>query len=514
MPTTFEIFPAIGYSRVGTSNEFYIGPEPDVPLDRNRRDVAGDLLRQAARFRIYQCDRDAAGKLQSAREITAADAQIEWTVHLVNRKAAAERFNVGQPGGGRRNNATGNDQSDQALIIDPGPKRIGNGDAPVPLTGGRFKHIDVPLGRLEIQADGRLLVIGGRGDKNSGDGSPMPPDADFADNDNWHDDVGDGPVRARVTSGGNNFEAKPAWVIVAPPDYAPDIQSIVTMYDALSDLAVQRGVLKAPPTIFFDRHVLPILDRAVAMQWVNRQARLGYDDTQSGGHGPDGGGDFSSMLAVLGDPAPANGTARKAVFRLLRDPDTGAHVAGLAARKRMPRLSDSNDSGGVLALTRTQYQALKLWSEGTFQSTDPTGNPVELLPDALTRMALEACTGGAFFPGIEAGRIMMEPSRYMDGEAYRLSPSKVKPGEITARNAVPWQTDFHLCRWEGGAKQLGWWPAQRPDDVMTSADGNPVPWTRGTPDNFQGMLDHWPDFGFVMPDPANPGVFIETNRRL
>ena len=92
MATTFEIFPAIGIARVGSSQLHFIGPEPDVPLNLRRRDAARNLLRQAARFRVYQCDRDAQGNLLNATEVTAAVGHVEWTVHLVNRKAAAQSF--------------------------------------------------------------------------------------------------------------------------------------------------------------------------------------------------------------------------------------------------------------------------------------------------------------------------------------------------------------------------------------------------------------------------------------
>src|SRR5882724_9014464 len=104
MPTTtLEIFPTIGIARVGTSDEFFVGPEPGLALDLRRRDNQGNLRPQAARFRVFECVRDAAGLLQSAQEVTALNAIIEWSVHLVNRKAAAQKF----LGAGRRNNATG-----------------------------------------------------------------------------------------------------------------------------------------------------------------------------------------------------------------------------------------------------------------------------------------------------------------------------------------------------------------------------------------------------------------------
>ena len=93
----------------------------------------------------------------------------------------------------------------------------------------------------------------------------------------------------------------------------------------------------------------------------------------------------------------------------------------------------------------------------------------------------------------------------MVGDAFRLAVDQLKPGQITENNALPWQADFHLCRWEEGSgaqpKRLGWWPAQRPDDVLTTATGLPRPWRRGTANSFEGMLADWARLGFVKEDP-------------
>ena len=88
-----------------------------------------------------------------------------------------------------------------------------------------------------------------------------------------------------------------------------------------------------------------------------------------------------------------------------------------------------------------------------------------MIPDALTRIALQACVGGAFYPGIEAGRRLRDVSVYLPGEPFRLSPSALRPGELTQSMALPWQADFFDCTWESDADR-GWWPAQRPDDVL------------------------------------------------
>jgi hypothetical protein len=89
---TYEIHPAIGVARVGSSRVssdegFFVGPEPDGPPPANYRDSAGNLKRQAARFRIFACRRDEQRRLLEATGLALGNARaITWTVHLVNRK--------------------------------------------------------------------------------------------------------------------------------------------------------------------------------------------------------------------------------------------------------------------------------------------------------------------------------------------------------------------------------------------------------------------------------------------
>src|SRR5579872_6778380 len=86
------ISPGIGIARVGNATaDYYIGPEvPGVSpnLTHRYKDAQGRIKRQAARFRIYGLN--AAG--QVVKEVTAGEAQITWTVHLVNKKAAWYQF--------------------------------------------------------------------------------------------------------------------------------------------------------------------------------------------------------------------------------------------------------------------------------------------------------------------------------------------------------------------------------------------------------------------------------------
>src|SRR5438876_660200 len=100
----YKIHPAIGVARVGDSpSDFFIGPEkpgdPGVELSPGAADKpitkyksAGQIKRQGARFRVFEYDQNVAtGPLTLKREITANEAEIVWSVDLVNRKAAFNR---------------------------------------------------------------------------------------------------------------------------------------------------------------------------------------------------------------------------------------------------------------------------------------------------------------------------------------------------------------------------------------------------------------------------------------
>jgi hypothetical protein len=503
--TTYEIHPGIGIARVGTSTtDFFVGPEPDENPPELYRDKHGELKRQAARFRVYECERDERNILVSAREVTPDLGTIVWTVHLANRKAAGEVFPRRSPK--RPRNELDPDRD--GLRIDPGPRSVDEANTVALFDTGTFRQEAVPLGEIRIddKSPGRLIVLGGFGKSESvPDGTPVggPDGKNFANNDNWYDDVSDGPVRAVVTTvDGETHQAKPSWVIVAPPDFAPEIPNFVTMYDIARDVAVGKKWFALPDKPSFTRDILPILSRPFGYRWVNRPA--------AAGHGPGGRGDFSGRFAQLADPA---GDARKRddILAKLRDPSGIRPVDDFP----MPRLHDqTNSDKAVLPASRTQYAILQKWVDGTFVGDFGQNQiPAELLPDALDRVALQGCSGGAFFPGIEAGAIMTDPDRYI--EPYRLDADSLVPGQMTEGNALPWQADFYLCAFDG----LGWWPAQRPDDVYTDlasvTSGDQKPWVRGIAD-MPDMAARWHTLGIVVERPGTGGhsVFLETERQL
>ncbi len=334
MPQTYRIHPAIGIARVGDSpDDYFIGPEaPGVPPSLNKPDASPSpngtykdkqmhIKRQGARFRIYEYTEDAAGVVTKVREITAAEAQIEWEVHLANHKAAAPKF---QPPG-RRNE--GKPESD--LIIDPGPQRISGANQAMTKVRGTFmKTIDVTLGDLLTDAAGRLIVLGGHGKSQS---LPQSPLEDFADNDGWCDDVADGPVRAtvRLTGSAAPIAADPAWVIVAPPDFAPPIENVVTLYDAVYNMMARfdpRLAVSDATSVSFTRDIYPILRRVSNLHWVSKVAAIRHGEGRF---------HFISRLPELSSNTPQAAGARDQIFRALRN----------AARRRRHDAEAAHSSG-------------------------------------------------------------------------------------------------------------------------------------------------------------------------
>src|SRR4051812_13406180 len=182
-----KIHPAIGIARVGDApTAFFIGPERPLAgntgLDAGAGSAVppfrdgGKIKRQAARFRIFHYPDGGVDPV----EITADNPlikEIQWTVHLANRKAAFFTFE-GQRGAagpytgavqGRRNPKIPAADREKKLVIDPGPRSVKginagpiafdstNGNFPKDLAGAPV--IDF-LGELRTDGKGRLLVLG------------------------------------------------------------------------------------------------------------------------------------------------------------------------------------------------------------------------------------------------------------------------------------------------------------------------------------------------------------------
>ncbi len=485
---TIKIHPAIGIARLGNSpTKFFVGPEVPgvrpVPIG-GYKDGGYRIKRQAARFRLFGYDQNNV----AVKEITSADAKISWTVHLANKKAEWVQFQGPKANTDPNKKRNAGISNRRGLIIDPGPRSLTAPNKVATFNTGKFLGSVVPLGEMHTDAQGHLLVLGGFGKSDSPTNSPI---THWANNDGWHDDVSDGPVTAKVTLHGTKkqVQAVPAWVICAPPKFAPPIDNVITMYDVLFRKAAEKGWLAEPVQPSFTNDVYPILQRAINMKWVSAMAAPHHFT-------------FSSVI-----PPPGTQAARQAIFDRLRDPNIPLDEPSTGD---MPMMwSDIYDTTNKYSepLTKTQYNILSKWKDGNFVN-DWAGPPTpvtQITPAGLDRASLETCVGGALYPGIEASWMFRDV--YPNLEPFRLDQTTLRPGDVTKQMAVPWQADFFDCQVED---PLVWWPAQRPDDVFPTIAGPQVQWTRKLVNNNVDMIKKWHRLGFVVKEGS---AYVEVERK-
>lgn len=507
-----RIHPAIGIARIGNSDEFFAGPEvphPVAPPQGGYRDSAGKLKRQAALFRVYGYD--ASGR--AIAELTAGTAEIVWTAHVANKKAAWYDFDAALdlPEAATlqsvRRNAAIHGEHREELVINPGPRSVsGKSQKSKPFDTGKFLGETVYLGELQTDAEGRLLFIGGKGKS----GSPLPGYTltTFANNSRWHDDTADGPVSATVKIGGRSIPVDSAWVVTAPPNYSPDLVTPQTMFDVITD-ALSGSILPkrtAPPS--FTHDILPLFSQFHMAQWVN----FGFF-TQFGWSGPNEflRPDFLTKLAA----APGKGAdlyleTRKQVFYAFRNPSSTV----FEPLQWPPIYGDAFGSYDSppgprvgFTVTPTLYKLLGQWMAGNFVADyDPAAKAPATLsevalpeqPATLDRAALHFCMGGPFHPGCEMTWPMRHGSLYRAPYRLRQRPASTPepdygevltqaiisaedgplsasgPGDITKWMAVPWQADTASCRagypgteFPADSYIPTFWPSRVPNTILT-----------------------------------------------
>jgi hypothetical protein len=160
--------------------------------------------------------------------------------------------------------------------------------------------------------------------------------------------------------------------------------------------------------------------------------------------------------------------------------------------------SDANYTDTRYAVTELIYRMMKKWSAGKFKDTKAADFSVIprsgiITPGGLDRAALDRAVGGPFFPGIEVSwlvrsdKIYVEPFRVKFGaKPTEITLGAFKSAGVTAAGisvdvgffsqqmAQPWHADFLACARDDSVpatRMIGWWPAQRPDDVVR---GNPA----------------------------------------
>jgi hypothetical protein len=501
----YKIYPPVGIARVGNSlAEFFIGPEtadsPGLELQANGtetavqryKDASFRVKRQAARFRIFEFDSaDSAGRPAQFP----AGTTVRWNVKLANKKDAILREQTPQVEDPTNPVVPKLPQLDltranRAIAAEGSPPTHGTPAAK--LTGtyltGTLRETKVLLGELLIDKDGNLIVLGGHGVSESPEGKPIGNEViggeaggGFYNNRGWFDDVSDGPVSAEITlPGAPSVKAAPAWVVVAPPDFAPATGAVVTLYDIMLQAALDRQEVTLPIQPSFSQDIWPMLRRAAGLFWVNRRFGTSAPPYWAG---------FSTDWVALAKNSDDSMALRQDQAKLLRE---------IRSRNALRNF----------LLRPWQLSYLEAWERGQFLSDFNGAIPGAgvLSPEGLARSALDATAGQGFFPGIEAGIIVTNKTIY--SEPFRIA-AHVMAGDLTARMALPWQADFLECAGN-------WWPSQRPDTATPAEDPNGLErWLRpiDPDDGHRDLAVHFGKLGVIVPRTVNGNnVFVEVDR--
>ncbi|MCX4029245.1 hypothetical protein H0A36_07455 [Endozoicomonas sp. SM1973] len=505
---TLSIHPSVGVARLGNSeaNDFCVGPtaigglpydvdtnyQPTGPVT-SFKDECGRIRRQGQVFKLY--DHGIEITLDSPNV-----ANIEWTVHLANKKAAWYQYSElkGNLLYGADNSYSNQhvpfrnpnvaDADRQSLIIDPGPRTVSGrlqsiefDEASVPPS---YLHPSFPtyangsgpengtavtsLGTLKTDNQGRLIVLGGYG--NAGGDEPL---TSYGGSDSWHDDIADGSVFCTITYNDSTpSQTLSAWVIVGSPDFAPEIVNISTLNDTMFDVGVREknllpdmysnGGYNSSYQANYQRDIEPIIKRIRAYQWVaNVQSMTGFFAN-----------DFD-----FADNSEANKPNREKYYNYFRqlDPKVGnterpqEQLYSEANGGQIPMMPLNSGSNSVsndtiekfLALDATQMFLLGQWADGKFDD-DPSFTPYPVNP--LDEASIGNCVGLPMCPGIEVTWSLQNPTIYaapytiaqeqgLNGyDNTGLTPSRdecegggCQPGDLTKRMACPWQADFFQC---------------------------------------------------------------------
>lgn len=529
----FKIHPAIGIARLGDSpDQIMLAPEGwrELPIDANSdgtpvvkdgkeqhtnqmRDAHGKVKRQGARFQVFAYQPgQAPAEVQIGQELTVLREKagqvmqgklldIAFDVYLANKKSVWYQFQEldGQygyaPDHPRRNADIQDPAARQGLITDPGPVTVAwvkedaphhqsfargaNSNQPQSYPPPTVPHTVETLGDVLVTRQGntqRLVVLGGHGDSGSvRTGIGEPRINSFVNNDGWFDDVGDGPVRARLQFQVLAVNGQPpivpqtvwvpvdqsAWVIVGYPRYAPQISDMVTLDETIFDVSVRNyayapeifGVApftreaNAPKTPaewatwrkqarynpdyvpHYWSQIWPILLRPNMFQWV-----YSFDGFAGGDPHNTGPGGNLDMKALSRPPQAGNdpGKGQRMFIEGILRKKGGENKYMLETTSQvnrlmyMPLLCGDNPITNVAAskflrLTDTMLFLLKQWALGKFvnEQLEPAlARPPLPAGEALDRGVLSNGLGGSFCPGGEVSWIIRNPAIY--ASPYRI----------------------------------------------------------------------------------------------
>ena len=481
----FRIYPPIGVARLGNgpAKKEEVIFSPEIPWDNlfstteNYLTEEGKIKKQAQRFYIYECNAQGV----PVKPIDPRDFEIEWSAEVANKKPfwydfnnsldlsiISENQNISPefainniaPGIGavQRNpnvlnmgiRMPGGYDYRKELINHPGKVSVDaqdtrqsiNGSFPFKKKGPSLLAASlstssnpVPLGTIEYD-NGTLIFYGADGKSAALNASDL--NTDFADNSNWYDDICDGKITASITSKADgtkyelNDELSAAWVITAPPDYAPQIQPISTMYDMMTGASGD----EFEPEFSL---VFPMLYRLYRMQWVNLGDFLSpsfketIDKLSAAGK-------FKYLYQK--SPEKEAAAVREEIFNLFRDPvyhynnepiipsSSTTNIANRGSGREELKLpyypGDGINYPGSpaqwFAIPPILYDQLRKWKDGNFKTIESTTMPLNTMdeigeyyrqqylkafedpakkPLLMFRAVMETLYGGGFHPGVE-----------------------------------------------------------------------------------------------------------------
>lgn len=537
---SFRIYPSIGIARMGngpaTKEDVVFSPE--VPW-KNLFDTTivphtaeGALKKQAQRFYIYKCDSEG----NPLEKISPDDYDIQWFVEVANKKPFWYDFNnsldLSVDLDGNNKNLSKKFYEDRiapgisASSRNPNIPSEGTKDKHIPnsrkelINGPNFGSVSLANGRMELEGlfpfprfgevsniankmrttskavklgtieydeDGNNPETNGSLIFYSGDGvsaslNPSDLNTDFADNSNWYDDICDGRVTARLTPKGGGDEIfidgpeAAAWIASAPPDYAPQINPISSLYDLVTGAA--------PGDVPTDEEsclsmVLPLFFKFYQMQWVNLSDFLAPS--------------FKEVIDKLihknqfdylyfkGDEQSESYMERKkireAIFDLFRNPRYDYINEGIIPSKdvtsfdalgipplpsKLPYyVGDGVNYPGSpaqwFAIPPMLYDQLERWSKGEFTTPaelidpkEPKKRPENMIelgeyyqsdfvtaandpkkaPLLMTRAVLETLYGGGFHPGVELTWPMRHAQMYCENRLTYPSVNGVQKHDL------------------------------------------------------------------------------------
>ncbi len=483
---SFRIYPSIGIARMGNgpAKKEEVIFSPEVPwanlflTDQDYLTNEGQLKKQAQRFYIYECD----SRGKPVRQINPADYDIKWTVEVANKKPFWYDFNNSldlsvvaknqnlspnfvkeklAPGiSAKRRNPnvlnqelrSGGPDYRKELVNNPSPGTV-TSRAKRKVLNGQFPNnnstkksllaqkmnVDVQkvdLGTIEYD-EGTLIFYAADG--KSAALNPSDLNNDFADNSNWYDDICDGRVTASITykkgrKKGKTVElndsSSAAWIATAPPDYAPQVQPISTMFDLITGAANERFT----PELSL---IFPMFYRLYRMQWVNLGDFLSpsfkevIDQLTSEG---------KFHYIYKNDRSKESKEVRERIFKLFRNPAYPYNNEPIIPSNQTTDINNTGSGTDELllpyypgdavdypgspaqwfAIPPILYKQLENWKNGRFytppefkfEDINEMGAFYQQLymksaqdekrrPLLMTRAVLETLYGGGFHPGVE-----------------------------------------------------------------------------------------------------------------